>query len=166
MSGNNLFDVSWVTLEAVLSSNTFGTGMGGFSTAKPNRRQPRTFGVVGGSYWGCGFVDDHLSYAKSGVCTSKTSSGVMMALNKYLYEQADRRDRVGTFCTDNGVRERAPERTLNQGQAQALCGCTIHLNVLGASIHLSSILLSSILSRGVLYFSKIVRLLAAESFSD
>ena len=91
MPVNNQIGVSAVTLEAVLSSNTFCTCVGGFSTAKPNRRQPRTFGVVGGSYWwGCGFVDDHLSYAKSGVCTSKTSSGVMMALNKYLYVQADR----------------------------------------------------------------------------
>ena len=84
--------MSAVTLEAVLSSNTFCTGVGGFSTAKPDRRQPRTFGVVGGSYWRCGFVDEYLSHMQERVCTCKTLSGVTAALNRgllYLCVQAN-----------------------------------------------------------------------------
>ena len=43
------------------------------------------FRVGGSSNLGRGFVADHLAYAKSGVCTSKTSSGVMMAVNRAVY---------------------------------------------------------------------------------
>ena len=84
MPGNNQIVVSSVALEVVLSSNAFCTGVGGFSTAKPDRRQPRTFGVVGGSYWRCGFVDEYLSHRLERVCTCKTLSGVTTTLKRGL----------------------------------------------------------------------------------
>ena len=45
---------------------------------------PWPFRVGGGRNLGRGFVDDHLSHTKLGVCMSKTFSGVAIALNKRL----------------------------------------------------------------------------------
>ena len=160
-------------MEAVLSSNTFCTCVGGFSTAKPNRRQPRTFGVVGGSYWGCGFVDDHLSYAKSGVCTSKTSSGVMMALNKYLYVQADRivgreqKSRCRAFCSKPWIGSAVHRQLGERGDTGAMVEVSHRDKHCVLPYTCPSWWWTSIHSRGVLYFSKkFVRLVAAESVSD
>ena len=143
MPGNNQIEVVWVTLEAVSLSNTFYTCGRGFSTARPFLKYPWPFRVGGSRNLGSGFVNDHLSYAKSGVCTSNTSSEVLMALNKYWAWEL-----IGSLV-ENRNRTTVPS-----------------ILDLGSEVLNTLLMLDVNNHHSVEGFSKIVRLLFAASGSD